>query len=160
LPASEKMSAPGYQDIPTNLIPEVIDGNTLVRVLAGEYQGVQGPVKTQAIQPQFLDLHFGVNSNEDASTDSLTWPVDTSQNGFIYVYEGDVEVEGERLTKGQLGVLEFDGSVTVSSSVAAKAIVVSGTPIGEPIAQYGPFVMNTEEEIQQALRDYQSGALA
>lgn len=153
LPAKEKMSAPGYQDIPSAEIPEIDTTNLKVRVLAGEFEGVQGPVKTQAIQPQFLDLHFLGES-------TISWPVDATKHGFIYVYEGAVVVAGDTLNKGELGVLSFDGEMTVSASNDAKAIVVSGTPINEPIVQYGPFVMNTEAEIHQALKDYQAGVLA
>ena len=153
LPASEKMSEPGYQDIPSREIPEVAQAGATVRVLAGEYKGVESPVKTQAIQPQFLDLHFN-------DTDELSWPVDANQSGFIYVYEGEANIGGDKLVKGQLGVLEFDGSITVNAAKGAKAIVVSGTPINEPVVQYGPFVMNSDAEIQQALKDYQSGVLA
>ncbi|WP_371193332.1 pirin family protein [Glaciecola sp. SC05] len=153
LPASQKMSEPGYQDIPSGHIPEVIKQGALIRVLAGHFEGVEGPVKTQAIHPQFLDIHF----QNDAS---ISWPVDAKQNGFVYVYEGAVQVDGTTVEKGELGVLEFDGLMTITARSNAKAIVVSGTPINEPIVQYGPFVMNTEAEIQQALQDYQKGVLA
>ncbi|MBT1451995.1 pirin family protein [Glaciecola sp. XM2] len=153
LPASEKMSPPGYQDIPTDKIPEVQLDNALVRVLAGTFNDVLGPVKTQAIQPQFLDVHLQADAH-------IKWPTVSSHNGFLYVYEGEVSVGAEILTKGQLGVLKFDGDIEVKASCESKAIFVSGEPINEPIVQYGPFVMNTEEEIHQAIRDYQSGALA
>lgn len=153
LPAKQKMSEPGYQDIPTAQIPEVNKAGALVRVLAGEFDGVFGPVKTQAVQPQFLDLHLQAGAD-------LSWPVDAKQNGFIYVYEGAAEVGNVTLNKGELGVLVFDGSMRVTSSSGARAIVVSATPINEPIVQYGPFVMNTEAEIEKALQDYQSGVLA
>jgi hypothetical protein len=147
------MSDPGYQDIPSAQIPEVQRQGITVRVLAGDFEGIQGPVKTQAIQPQFLDIHLQTGAE-------VSWPVDAQQNGFIYVYEGSVLVGDQELVKGELGVLEFDGTMAISSNSGAKTIVVSGTPINEPIVQYGPFVMNTEAEIQQALRDYQSGVLA
>ncbi|MFC4699114.1 pirin family protein [Glaciecola siphonariae] len=153
LPAKDKLSEPGYQDIPTADIPEVELNGAKVRVLAGEFNGVQGPVKTQAIQPQFLDLHLTSNS-------TLSIDTDLSHAGFIYAYEGKIEIGEQYLEKGQLGVLEFGNRLLVRASNDARAIFVSGSPINEPIAQYGPFVMNTEAEIQQALRDYQSGVLA
>lgn len=153
LPASEKMSAPGYQDIPSAQIPEVALDKALVRVLAGSFNEVEGPVKTQAIQPQFFDLHLQANAE-------LSWPTQASHNGFIYVYEGQLMVGSDSLKKGQLGVLAFDSSISLSSNSDAKAIFVSGQPINEPIVQYGPFVMNTEAEIHQAIKDYQSGVLA
>jgi redox-sensitive bicupin YhaK (pirin superfamily) len=153
LPASEKMSAPGYQDIPSAQIPEVTLNKAMVRVLAGHFNDVEGPVKTQAIHPQFLDLHLQAQS-------SVSWETVPTHNGFVYVYEGQLSIGNESLHKGQLGVLNFDESITLSASSETKAIFVSGEPINEPIVQYGPFVMNTEAEIHQAIKDYQSGVLA
>lgn len=153
LPASEKMSAPAYHDIPTANIPEVNSENgSLIRVLAGEYQGQQGAVTTQAVKPQFFDFHLVAN-------ELLRVDTQASHNGFLYVYEGSVQVGDKSLQKGQLGVLEFTDSLVLKTSSAARAILVSGEPIGEPIVQYGPFVMNTQEEINQALRDFQQGRL-
>ena len=114
---------------------------------------MQGPVKTQAVQPQFLDIHLQTDGE-------ISWPVDESQNGFLYVYEGSLEIANEAVNKSELAVLTFDGLMTVRSKTSAKAILVSGTPINEPIVQYGPFVMNTEAEIRQAINDFQSGVLA
>jgi redox-sensitive bicupin YhaK (pirin superfamily) len=154
LPASEKMSAPGYHDIPSTQVPELKIGEaSTVRVLAGEYEGQQGAVSTQAVKPQFFDLHF-------VGTEEVILPTKASHNGFVYVYEGDIVVSGKRLSKGQLGVIDFADTLTIKTSDDAKAILVSGEPIGEPIVQYGPFVMNSQEEINQALRDYQQGVLA
>jgi hypothetical protein len=147
LPASEKMSEPSYQDIPSGQIPELSKPNATIRVLAGEFDGVRGPVNTQAVQPQFIDLHLAANAE-------ITWQTDPQHNGFIYVYEGEVQVEDDVLQKGQLGVLAFDGSITVSAQGLAKAIVLSASPLNEPVVQYGPFVMNTQEEIEQALKDF------
>ena len=154
LPASEKMSAPAYHDIPSNLVPELSIGKaSTVRVLAGEFEGQQGAVSTQAVKPQFFDLHF-------TGTEKVDLPSQASHNGFVYVYEGEVEIGNKRLIKGQLGVIDFADSLTIATNGDAKAILVSGEPIGEPIVQYGPFVMNSQDEINQALRDYQTGALA
>ncbi|MDT0629790.1 pirin family protein [Alteromonas sp. W364] len=154
LPASEKMSAPGYHDIPSKQVPELKIGKaSTVRVLAGEYEGQQGAVSTQAVKPQFFDLHF-------VGTEEVTLPTKASHNGFVYVYEGDIEISGKRLSKGQLGVIDFADTLTIQTSDDARAILVSGEPIGEPVVQYGPFVMNSQEEINQALRDYQQGILA
>ena len=154
LPANEKMSEPGYQDIPTANIPELSsDNGSLIRVLAGNYQGQEGAVTTQAVKPQFFDFHLVVN-------ETLTLATQITHNGFLYVYEGEVDVSGKTLNKGQLGVLDFADQLTLQTKNAARAIFVSGEPINEPIVQYGPFVMNTEEEIHQALRDFQQGVLA
>jgi redox-sensitive bicupin YhaK (pirin superfamily) len=154
LPANEKMSEPGYQDIPTANIPELSsDNGSLIRVLAGNYHEQEGAVTTQAVKPQFFDFHLVAN-------ESLTLATQITHNGFLYVYEGEVDVRGKTLNKGQLGVLDFADQLTLQTKNAARAIFVSGEPINEPIVQYGPFVMNTEEEIHQALRDFQQGVLA
>jgi redox-sensitive bicupin YhaK (pirin superfamily) len=154
LPANEKMSEPGYQDIPTANIPELTsDNGSLIRVLAGNYHDQEGAVTTQAVKPQFFDFHLVAN-------EALTLATQSTHNGFLYVYEGEVDVSGKTLKKGQLGVLDFADQLTLKTDDPARAIFVSGEPINEPVVQYGPFVMNTEEEIHQALRDFQQGVLA
>ncbi|WP_293747409.1 pirin family protein [uncultured Paraglaciecola sp.] len=154
LPANEKMSEPGYQDIPTANIPELTNDNgSLIRVLAGNYHDQEGAVTTQAVKPQFFDFHLVAN-------ETLTLATQSTHNGFLYVYEGEVDISGKTLKKGQLGVLDFADQLTLKTDDAARAIFVSGEPINEPVVQYGPFVMNTEEEINQALRDFQQGVLA
>lgn len=154
LPANEKMSEPGYQDIPTANIPELSsDNGSLIRVLAGNYLGQEGAVTTHGVNPQFFDFHLVAN-------DTLMLATQSTHNGFLYVYEGEVDVSGKTLTKGQLGVLDFAEQLTLKTDEAARAIFVSGEPINEPVVQYGPFVMNTEEEINQALSDFQQGVLA
>jgi|TARA_R110002111_G_scaffold36358_1_gene70683 redox-sensitive bicupin YhaK (pirin superfamily) len=154
LPANEKMSDPGYQDIPTANIPELSsDNGSLIRVLAGNYLGQEGAVTTHGVNPQFFDFHLVAN-------ESLTMATQSTHNGFLYVYEGEVGVSDKTLKKGQLGVLDFAEQLTLTTRGAARAILVSGEPINEPVVQYGPFVMNTEEEINQALSDFQQGVLA
>jgi redox-sensitive bicupin YhaK (pirin superfamily) len=154
LPAIEKMSDPGYQDIPTANIPELSsDNGSLIRVLAGNYLGQEGAVTTHGVNPQFFDFHLVAN-------DSLTMATQSTHNGFLYVYEGEVGVSDKTLKKGQLGVLDFAKQLTLTTGDAARVIFVSGEPINEPVVQYGPFVMNTEEEINRALSDFQQGVLA
>ena len=153
LPADEKMSEPGYQDIPTANIPELRSENgSLIRVLAGNYQGQEGAVNTHGIKPQFFDFHMLAN-------ETLTLATQSTHNGFLYVYQGEVDVSGKTLKKGQLGVLDFADQLTLKTDDAARTIFVSGEPINEPVVQYGPFVMNTQEEINQALSDFQQGVL-
>jgi redox-sensitive bicupin YhaK (pirin superfamily) len=156
LPADQKMSKPGYQDIPSADVPELhFDNGNLVRVLAGEFEAVKGAVTTQAVKPLFLDVHMTSEGNQS---------IDLSQdhNGFIYVYEGELSVADKKLSKGQLGVLDIDGKLAVENNNEneARFIVVTGKPINEPVVQYGPFVMNTEAEINQALSDFRTGELA
>lgn len=164
LPASEKLSAPNYQDITPDKVPTVNNDDAEVKVLAGQVSGVIGPVKTTAVAPMFLDVALSGNVSIDISD---------GDSAFIYVYEGDVAILdnfGERklLKCGQLAVLTQQGNaVRLSSSNdaqkmsmdEAKFILVSGKPINEPIVQYGPFVMNTQQEIVQAFNDYQNGVL-
>lgn len=153
LPAKDKMSDPGYQDIPSAEINEVKIGNdSIARVLAGELNGQLGAVTTQAVKPQFYDLHLAENESIDID-------VMKGHNGFIYVYEGKLSVANKEINKGQLGVLSIEDILSINTKVAAKAIVVTGKPIGEPVEQYGPFVMNTMAEINQALADYQANRL-
>jgi hypothetical protein len=153
LPASEKMSEPGYQDIKSEDILEVSLGKlSKARVLAGELFGVAGAVSTQAVKPQFYDVHASAN-------ESIALPVDSSHNGFIYVYEGTISIENKTLNKGQLGVLSLGDEIKFTTSQDAKLILVTGLPIREPVEQYGPFVMNTREEINQAITDFQQNRL-
>ena len=159
LPAKEKMSAPNYQDIQPVSIPTVQIQNASVKVLAGEVDGVKGPVKTTAVAPTFLDI--------DLKSGQCDIALKSNEAAFLYVYEGNITVgKGDQAQKtmlesGELGVLSQQGTrLSFSSEKGSKIIVVSGKPINEPIVQYGPFVMNSQQEIVQAFNDYQSGVLA
>lgn len=159
LPAKEKMSAPNYQDIQPDSVPTVQIQNASVKVLAGEVDGVKGPVKTTAVAPTFLDI--------DLKSGQCDIALKSNEAAFLYVYEGNITVgKGDQAQKtmlesGELGVLSQQGTrLSFSSEKGSKIIVVSGKPINEPIVQYGPFVMNSQQEIVQAFNDYQSGALA
>ena len=159
LPAVEKMSAPNYQDIQPDSVPTVHSQDAVIKVLAGEIDGVEGPVKTTAVSPTFLDIVLRSGSSEiDINSNEAT---------FIYVYEGSLTVNKDNASKesvlrdGELGVLSKTGTtLSVSTDTESKFILVSGKPINEPVVQYGPFVMNTQQEIVQAFNDYQSGSLA
>lgn len=159
LPAKEKMSAPNYQDIQPDSVPTVQIQNASVKVLAGEVDGVKGPVKTTAVAPTFLDI--------DLKGGQCDIVLKSNEAAFLYVYEGNITVgKGDQAQKtmlesGELGVLSQQGTrLSFSSEKGSKIIVVSGKPINEPIVQYGPFVMNSQQEIVQAFNDYQSGVLA
>ncbi|WP_085284081.1 pirin family protein [Colwellia chukchiensis] len=149
LPAREKMSEPGYQDIKSAEIKEVSLGpDSKARVLAGQLKGVQGAVSTQAVHPQFYDIHVG-------SKQSINIDVNETHNGFVYVYEGSMMLGDKAINQGQLAVLALGSQLTVMAEAQTKFIFVSGKPIAEPVEQYGPFVMNTRAEIEQAIEDYQ-----
>ncbi|GAA0854475.1 pirin family protein [Aliiglaciecola litoralis] len=152
LPASEKMSPPDYQDIQADQVPVIINANTEVKLLAGHYLGQTGPVSTQTVEPLFLDITF----NDD---DEITIPLPSEHNGFVYCYQQQVEISGQPFEKGQLAVLSNGQRVVIKGGSNAKCIVVAAAPLNEPIVQYGPFVMNTEAQIQQAIADFQAGRL-
>jgi quercetin 2,3-dioxygenase len=156
LPAAQKMTAPRYQDIPPERIPEVTLPGASLRVIAGEAAGVRGAVGGIATDPVYLDVRL-------AAGGELRHPVPPGHNAFVYVYEGAVETgeAGARpVSRGQLAVLGPGGHVRLAAAdAAARALLVAARPLGEPIARYGPFVMNTRQEIMQALADFSEGRL-
>lgn len=154
LPASDKMTAPRYQDIPPEQIPEVTAGEGVrVRVLAGSLNGIVGPVQAVATEPVYFDVHLEANAVFETAL-----PV--GHHAFAYVYQGVGFVGEERkeLVRGDLAVLGKGDTFRVAAGTApARLILVAGRPLNEPVARYGPFVMNTREEIMQAFSDFQSG---
>lgn len=152
LPAAEKMSNPSYQDIQAKLVPVIDMDIAKIKILAGEFSGKSGPVTTQAATPLFLDIIF-------ESEGQLQIPIETEHSTFIYCYEGELKIADKRISKGQLAVLSTGAAIHINGTKDGKCILVAGAPINEPIAQYGPFVMNTQAEIQQAIADYQAGKL-
>jgi redox-sensitive bicupin YhaK (pirin superfamily) len=158
LPAREKMREPRYQDIPPERIPEVsLPDGTRIRVVAGEVQGVQGAVGGIATDPLYLDVALPPGSR-------FRQQVGEDKNAFVYVFEGEASVgvsadeAGRSLRAGQLGVLGAGDSLEVrSGDSAARFLLLAARPLGEPIARYGPFVMNTRAEIHQAVQDLENG---
>ena len=154
LPAKDKMTAPRYQDIAPERIPVVDLANGVrAKVIAGEVQGVRGPVQPGATEPLFLDLHLDANA---AAALTLT----PTHNAFVYTYEGEANVgePASRIAQGTVGVLSPGDAVSVAAGAkGARLILVAGKPLHEPVAKYGPFVMNTPAELQQAFLDYQAG---
>lgn len=157
LPAANKMSTPWYKDFPTNEIPEYStpDGVT-VRLIAGSSNGVAGAMTRETTEPVYLDIHLPAGANF-----ATTLPA--THNAFIYVYRGAVQVGDTQVSSQRMGILGntpgADG-LALSASVDARLILVAGKPLNEPIVQYGPFVMNTQDEIHQALDDYRNGRFA
>lgn len=152
LPAKDKMIDPRYQDIPASDVPEVDVPVGKVRVLAGSLKGVTGPVSGVATQPRFFDVRW-----EQAGDFEHDLP--TEHTGFIYAYKGELNVAGQVIREGEVAVLSEGDAVTISAQANSGALLIAGQPLKEPIVQYGPFVMNTPQEIEQAIRDYQSGRL-
>jgi len=157
LPAQSKMAAPWYQDFQSESIPEyVTETGVTVRVIAGASNGVTGVVTRQVTEPIYLDVHLPVGT-------SFSTTLPASHNAFIYVYRGSAAV-GESLVNSQrMGILSNnDGadSVSILAEGDTRLILVAGKPLNEAIVQYGPFVMNTQQEINQALDDFRQGRFA
>ena len=153
LPAAEKMSDPGYQEFSAAAIPEVARDGARVRVLAGEFDGVRGVVDDPATEVLYLDVGLTADA-------TFSLPLADSRNAFVYVFEGDAQLAGDALPRHTLAVLgQGDRFEIAAGSQGARFILVAGRPIGEPVVQYGPFVMNTREEIEQAFADYRDGTL-
>ena len=158
LPAVEKMKAPSYRDIPAREIPERIVDRTYYKVIAGDLQlhgeKVQGAITGISTEPLYLDIHTKAGAE-------ITLPIADGHTALVYLYEGEIKVEGSEraLQQGELGLLSRDGELRFTANKDARLLLLAGKPLGEPIAQYGPFVMNTHAEIEQAIRDYQSGVL-
>ena len=154
LPAKEKMTKPRYQDIDPENVPVVErpDG-TKVKVLVGSFDGVSGPVNKVATDPLYLDITLPANVKASV-------PVEAEHNAFAYVFEGTAKIgaEAQLVDRGQLAVLSLGDGVTVEGGPkGGRLILVAGRPLREPVAKYGPFVMNTPDEIRQAIADYQAG---
>ncbi|MEO1204117.1 MAG: pirin family protein [Pseudomonadota bacterium] len=154
LPASDKMTAPRYQDIPASDVPTVvIDDDVSVRVIAGELNGTRGPVSGVATDPVYFDVRLDAGG-------AVSLPLPEGHSAFAYVYDGIAEIgtDGvESVGRARIALLDDGAALDLRSGDGAKLIVVAGRPLGEPVARYGPFVMNTAEEIRQAFADYQSG---
>jgi quercetin 2,3-dioxygenase len=157
LPARDKMIAPRYQDIPPADIPEVkLAAGVSARVIAGEAGGVVGPVKGVATSPLYLDVHLAPGA-------SVELPLTAGHTAFAYVYEGRATLgpggRAQDVGAGQLATLTDGASLRAATGASATArfLLLAARPLREPISRYGPFVMNTREEIMQAVEDYRSG---
>jgi len=173
LPSDLKMTSPRYQDISASDIPEVIDDDgTTVRVIVGEFWGKKGTVDGIAADPQYLDIWVPPGKRK-------VFPVDTYRLAFAYIFEGSAtfrdaskpfgvlvekEVNGEEIhlrdMSGDRTLVVFDTGdevVVQAGEHGVRFLLVSGKPIQEPVAWHGPIVMNTQEQIRQAVRDLQSG---
>lgn len=153
LPAKDKMTEPGYQAITKNEIPTVQlkDKTSTMRVIAGEYEGTKGPANTFSPM-QVLDLHLAENSVHKLTL-TQGW------NTALIVLHGTVLVNGDEIAReAQMVILNSQGKeLTIEANTDATLLLLSGEPINEPIVGYGPFVMNTENEIHQAINDFNSG---
>ena len=158
LPAKQKMSAPRYQNIHAAEIPELRrDSGATVRVIAGTVDGVTGPIAGIVAEPTYLDVSL-------AGGGTFAQPIPRGHSAFAYVFEGEARVgagDGKIVAAPKLVVWGDGDSIEVrAEKTPARFLLVSGQPLNETIARYGPFVMNTQEEIQQTLRELQQGTFA
>ena len=157
LPAQDKMSAPWYRDFAAGELPNfTTDDGVEAIVIAGESHGVSGAVTRAVTAPLYLDLHLPAGT-------SFSQPLPAGHNAFVYVYRGQVKLGDVEVPVRNMAILanaaDRDG-VRIEALEEARVLLIAGRPLGEPIAQYGPFVMNTEQEIYQAVADYRAGRLA
>ena len=154
LPAARKMSEPWYRDFPAAAIPEYQTAEGVqVRVIAGSSNGVSGAVTREVTEPIYLDIHLPADA--DFST-----VIPPGHHAFAYVYRGAAQIGDTRVDAKRMAILDnpanSDG-VSLRAEAPTRLILVAGKPLHEPIVQYGPFVMNTQQEIHQALDDFRSG---
>lgn len=157
LPGKDKMCPPWYHDFQADDVPAFeTPAGVRVSVIAGASQGVTGGVQRDATEVLYLVLHW----QRDAVFEQ---PLPATHNAFVVAYEGEVRLDGNTLPLKHMAVLAntptSDG-VRLQGQAGARAILVAGKPLGEPIVQYGPFVMNSQAEIIAAINDYRSGRLA
>jgi len=152
LPAKEKMKPAGYRDIQAEEIPVATFAGGSVKVIAGTFENTKGPVQGGYTDPIYWDVTL--KPNEVFSQEIKDKSV------YVYPFEGAIEIEDRVLKTHQGGVLGAGDTIAVKAGAdGARFLVLAAKPIKEPVVQYGPFVMNTREEIEQAVRDYQSGEL-
>lgn len=153
LPAREKMSDPGYQEFTPEAIPELEQNGTRVRIISGEYGGRHGPVDDPSTDA--LYLHVRMEPGRDFSQ-----AVPAGHTTFVYVFEGSARLADTALQAHTLAILDDGDHVDLQAGEqGAEFILVAGRPLGEPIVQQGPFVMNSREEVEQAYADYRDGRL-
>lgn len=156
LPARDKMCVPWYRDFAAGDLPRfVTDAGAEVTVIAGESYGVAGAVTREATEPLYLDIHLPAGSR-------FAQMLPAGHNAFLYVYRGEVDVAGSAVPVQRMAILSNDAEadgVVIASARESRVLLIAGRPLNEPVVQYGPFVMNSEQEIYQTLADYREGRL-
>ena len=158
LPAREKMREPWYRDFKTNELPAFSTAaGVQVRVIAGHSHGVAGAVTRDTTEPLYLDIALPPGARFDQA-------LPPAHNAFVYVYRGEVSIGGTPVAERRMAVLDnapsAGGVVIEAGALPARVLLIAGRPLDEPIAQFGPFVMNTQDEIHEALADYRAGRFA
>lgn len=153
LPARSKLIEPRYQEYGPEAIPEEVrEEGVRIRVVAGTTaRGSRGPVRDLAVPITYLDVGLAAGSR-------FREPLAEDRNAFIHMLEGSVRIGDTRLAAHELAVLGEGDTLSLEAETPARLLVVAGPPLGEPVARRGPFVMNSDKELLQAFRDYQTGA--
>jgi redox-sensitive bicupin YhaK (pirin superfamily) len=157
LPGARKMQAPWYRDFKSPELPRLRTAEGAeVTVIAGQSAGTAGAVQREVTEPLYLDIHLPAGAHFEQ-------PLPASHNAFIYVYRGQVHLGGQTVPVQKMAILANDAGsdgVRVQADRDSRLLLIAGRPLREPIVQYGPFVMNTKQEIYQAVSDFQSGQFA
>ncbi len=163
LPAAEKMSPPNYREYDAQQIPVLnISDHSSIKVIAGTValngQNIQGPVAEVSTQPDYFDINLAAN-------ESLNLPLASHKQVLVYVYQGAITIHSDQdsdagtLLSQQLGMLGAGEQISMSTTENSRLLLLAGNPLNEPVVNWGPFVMNTREEIEQAISDYRNGTL-
>lgn len=158
LPASDKLREPDYAQAEASELPDVALENGRLRVIAGRHGELVSPIDRTACEASILELRLGPSGG-------YVWTPPAGHRALLRPFQGTISIglggaSPARVASGQMAVLDGDGPIEiVAEESGAGMLLLSGKPLGEPIVQYGPFVMNTADEIRQAIQDYQTGAL-
>jgi len=157
LPGKDKLRDPWYRDIPNAEVPRfTLDSGVTVQVIAGSAHGVAGAVQREGTEPLYLDIDLPEGA-------SFEQPLPDGHNAFVYVFRGEAVIAGKGVAQARMAILDnaegADG-VVVKAAKATRLLLIAGRPLKEPIAQYGPFVMNTQAELRQAVEDFRAGRFA
>jgi redox-sensitive bicupin YhaK (pirin superfamily) len=151
LPAAQKMGLPRYQEVNSDSIPTIEKDGATIRLVAGEMDGRRGPVTEIAASPLYMDVTL-------APASRFSYPIPSGHTALAYVFEGIGDFSGDVIESVSMAVFNDDGGhIEVKSETGVRFMLIAGAPFKEPIVPYGPFVMNTMEEIQQALADLRNG---
>ena len=152
LPSADKMTQPAYQEFPAEQIAtEQWENGSIIKVIAGcTDSGTQGPVINQYTQPTYLDVQL-------KSKTTFTQQLPVNHNAFIYMLEGELQLGNSKVQAKQLAILTAGEEIQLQAHSDSRFLLIAGKPLQEPVARYGPFVMNTQAQINQAMSDYQQG---
>ncbi|MFL2882864.1 MAG: pirin family protein [Pelagibacteraceae bacterium] len=156
MPAKMKMNKPKYDYIKANKIAQFKDENKSLNIIAGKFENVEGPVKKHNVEPIFFDIELNDNKK-------INLEVPKTHNSFVYLLKGDVKIgknNTRKINDSNLVLLSRGTELEVYANKKSRFLFIAGKPIGEQIARGGPFVMNTKQEIQQAIKDYNNGTFA